>query len=544
MIRAFMVLWLAVFVPIILLILPTSFNPIQRLNESFSEQFYKQIYTVSFDILIDKLIDKPESQWQDIVRSYAKHFAYPLRLERVDNYQHNSQVIDSLMTGDTAFLFGDPMALLKRVGASEYLIYFALNESTELAVLNQAKGTLYLASEQLRTLPTALWQQDLAEKNARIPFEISLKSANELSATGRKAVERSTGEIVSYLNSAGQVELLAPVEPDVWLHVQDDMSQSTQMKLTSAIGGLFFLLISLALVLWVFPLWRDLKRLVKTANEFGKGVLSERANASRLSMVSQLSRSFNTMADNIERLIAGQRELTNAVAHDLRTPLYRLRFALEMLEDQSLSEAQKHKYHNTIHSSIDDLDHLINQNLLLSRYSRIADITQFTQCCLADDLAKEVEFFHLEHADIDVRFYCSPELRSLTLLIDKAAMMRAVKNVLANASRYAKRKIAISFSHHCGGYRIIIEDDGPGIPPHEHDNIFEPFVQLDNRERSSDKGHGLGLAIVRQIMQWHQGSVTVSGSPMGGAQFVLAWPATNKLDKPEAIVTKSDTIRP
>ncbi|MEL7290989.1 MAG: ATP-binding protein [Pseudomonadota bacterium] len=544
MIRAFIVLWLAVFVPIVLLILPTSFNPIQRLNESFSEQFYKQIYTVSFDILIDKLIDTPQSQWQDIVQSYAKHFAYPLRLELIDTYQDNIEIMEAIERDDTAFLFGDPMALLKRVGSSDYLIYFALNESTELAVLNQARGTLYLASEQLRALPKAQWQQDLAEKNNRIPFQISLKSLSDLSPSGLKAVEGASDNIVSYLNSRGQVELLAPVEKNIWLHIQDDMSQRTQMKLTSAIGGLFFLIISLALVLWVFPLWRDLKRLVQTANEFGKGVLSKRAKASRLSVVSQLSTSFNTMADNIERLIAGQRELTNAVAHDLRTPLYRLRFALEMLEDESLSEVQKNKYHNTIQSSIDDLDHLINQNLLLSRYSRIADITQFSSCCLADDLAKEVDYFCLEHSELEVRFYCSPDLRNHKLFVDKAGLMRAVKNLLTNASRFANHKIMISFAKESHFYRILIEDDGPGIPVQEHDKVFEPFTQLDNQERSSDKGHGLGLAIVRQVMQWHQGSATVSCSTLGGAQFTLTWPTRSAPETPSAIVTKSDTIRP
>ncbi len=544
MIRAFFILWLAVFLPIILLIIPTSFNPIQRLNESFSEQFYKQIYTVNFDILTDKLLEKPQSQWQAIIKTEAKHFAYPLKLEPIDNYQDNVKVLESIRRGETTFVFGDPMALIKRVGDSDYIIYFALNESTQLAVLNQARGTLYLASQQLRALARESWQKDLAEKNARIPFQISLKTTSELSLPGHKAIEESPNEIVSYINQAGQVELLAPLEEGIWLHVHDDMSQSTQMKLTSAIGGLFFLLISLALVLWVFPLWRDLKRLVHTANEFGQGRLSQRAKASRLSVVSQLSASFNTMADNIERLIAGQRELTNAVAHDLRTPLYRLRFALEMIEDESLPATQKQKYHNTIQSSIEDLDHLINQNLLLSRYNRIADVTQFSLCCFADELTKEVEFFRLEHSEFEIRFYCSPSLQTDTLFIDKAGLMRAVKNLLANASRFAQTKIAISFANENNLYMISIEDDGPGIASKDAEKIFDPFIQLDNQERSSDKGHGLGLAIVRQVMKWHQGSATVSSSTLGGAQFTLTWPAKNITDNSKAIVTKSDTISP
>ncbi|MCG9681463.1 ATP-binding protein [Vibrio sp. Isolate23] len=524
MIRAFSILWLAVFVPIVLLIIPTSINPIQRLNESFSEQFYKQVYAVNFDILSGKLLAQPQIQWQGIIQSYAEHFAYPLKLESLDKYQDDAEVFHSIKSGEITFLFGDPMALLKRVGQSNYLIYFALNESTQLAALNQAAGSLFLASEQLRALPREEWPQDLAEKNTIIPFQISLKNDEDLSDNALSAIEEKPGEIVSYINQQGQIELLAPVADGVWLHVHDDMSQSTQLKLTSAIGGLFFVIISLALVLWVLPLWRDLKRLVHTSNEFGQGLLSKRAKASRLSVVSQLSHSFNTMADNIERLIAGQRDLTNAIAHDLRTPLYRLRFALEMIEDEALPRAQRDKYHTTIQSSIEDLDHLINQNLLLSRYNRIADIAQFTQCCLADELAKEVEFFRLEHVDLEVKFYCSPHLRSHYAFIDKAGLMRAVKNLLANASRFANRTISISFAYENDRYSLNIEDDGPGIDEQDKEKIFEPFIQLDNQERSSEKGHGLGLAIVRQVMKWHQGQVNVTSSPLGGAQFILTWP--------------------
>lgn len=524
MIRAFSILWLVVFVPIVLLIIPTKINPIQRLNEAFSEHFYQQIYSVNFELLSNKLLNQPNEQWDITIQRYATEFAYPLKLDSLSDYEFDQSLHESLHNGQVSFLYGDPMALIQRVGSSDRVIYFALNESTELAVLNQARGTLFLAAEHLRSLPKEEWDADLARQNQLIPFSIRLKTQSELSDDALSALKQTINGPVSYVNNMGQVELLAAIEPGLWLHVQDDLSQTTQLKLTSAIGVLFFLLISLALVLWIFPLWRDLKQLVATANEFGRGHLSRRAKACKMTVASQLSLSFNKMADNIENLIAGQRELTNAIAHDLRTPLYRLRFALEMLDDEQTSAAQREKYRRTIDSSIEDLDHLINQNLVLARYNRVADINQFSHCHFADCLKQEVEHFTLEHPNLIINLEVSQDLQQRQVFIDQNGLMRAVKNLLSNASRYAATTITLSFQCQHKHYVICVEDDGVGIAKTDVERVFEPFAQLENQERGSGKGHGLGLAIVKQIAHWHSGQVLVDDSSLGGAKFIIQWP--------------------
>ncbi|MDA0120372.1 ATP-binding protein [Vibrio sp. T11.5] len=539
MIRAFSVLWLAVFVPIILLLIPTQWSPIQRLNESFSEEFYQQIYANNVSTMTQTLLTYPQTQWPSVVKQYAQHFAYPLKLQPLVQYQDNEVKYPSLVEGRITFLYGDPMALLQRVGDSEQLIYFALNESTQQAALNQAKGTLYLMAESLRAQPSSQWEEHLAVQTASIPFVVSLMRDDQLQPQAQEAIAFAPGEAVSYLNQEGLVELLAPVVPGVWLQVADHLSQTTQVKLTSAIGSLFFLSVSLALVIWVYPLWRDLKRLVVTANAFGHGQLSQRAKASRLSVVSQLSVSFNTMADNIETLIAGQRELTNAIAHDLRTPLYRLRFALEMLEDDTLAVAQKAKYQRSVQNSIEDLDHLINQNLLLARYSRMTDWRQFSHAHLVPALQQEVEEYRLVHPHLTVEWLSPHTLEQHVLFIDHTGLMRAVKNVLSNAGRYARTTVRLTFEQHESDYVIGVEDDGVGVSHQDAERLFEPFVQLDNQTRASGKGHGLGLAIVKQIMLWHEGSVQVGTSSLGGAKFELRWPCqTSRPSEDEEFVTK------
>ncbi|KGK22454.1 histidine kinase [Vibrio navarrensis] len=540
MIRAFFILWIAVFLPIVLLIIPTDFNPVQQLSRNVSEDFYKPVYGTNFELLSKRLHQAPEEQWPAIIDNYARHFSYPLRLDDLQRYRETPSIYRSLQQGKLTFQYGDPMALIQRVSGSDKVIYFAINEPSEMSILNQAKGTLYLAGEDLQRYPRSEWKANLEQQNRQIPLELSLLTDDELPEAARDKLRKTPGQIISYVSNDDHIALLSPVVPGVWLHVEDNITAQTQMKLTTAIGGFFFLCISAALVMWVYPLWRDLKRLVKTANEFGQGVLSKRATTSKLSVVSQLGDSFNKMADNVEKLIAGQRALTNAVAHDLRTPLYRLRFAFEMLEDDEIAESQKEKYRKVIHSSIEDLDHLINQTLLLSRYNRMADISHFTHCEFAQDLTEEVEHFRLEYPHLQVQVDIAASLLQHAFFIDKKALLRAVKNLLSNAARFAQKDIHISLKDNLQSYQLVVEDDGQGIAPEQAERVFEPFTQIDNQERSSEKGHGLGLAIVRQIICLHQGSARVVASPLGGARFELQWPKNLSALN----VTKMDTLSP
>ncbi|OXX38201.1 two-component sensor histidine kinase [Vibrio sp. V09_P4A23P171] len=539
MIRSFWVLWVAVFLPILLLSIPTQFNPIPYLSRSISEEFYKPVYQSNFTFLSEKLRQAPQAEWTTIIDGYAKHFSYPLRLEALDSYHVSPEVYQALQKGEIIFQDGDPMALLQRVLNSDKVLYFAINEPREPAALNQSRGTLYLAVEDLRSQPRTQWQTSIAEQNSRIPLELSLLQEQDLSPIERSKLLADEEQMTSYINQQGSMILLAAVDENTWLRVEDNISYQTQLKLTTAIGGFFFLAISVALVMWIYPLWRDLKRLVKTANEFGQGVLSRRATTSRLSVVSQLSHSFNNMANNIEKLIASQRTLTNAVAHDLRTPLYRLRFAFEMLEDEDIALSQKEKYRQVIHSSIEDLDHLINQTLVLSRYNRITDIRHFSYCHFADNLVAEAEHFQLENPQLTLRVSVLDSLRQQTIFVDNRALLRAVKNLLSNAARFAQQEIHLSLNESDGQLFLVVEDDGPGIAPDDIERIFEPFTQVNNQERNSEKGHGLGLAIVKQITRWHQGKVRVkvNGSALGGACFELQWPKQISLPN----VTKLDT---
>ncbi len=526
MIRSIFVLWLAVFVPLTIIVVPTGINPIQALSESLTEQFYLPIYTTSVETIEQDLLAHPESEWPKVIEHHNQYFAYPLVLRDLSEYREDTSLFESMNKGEIRMDYGEPFGLIKRLGDSNTVLLYPVMETEAATVRNQATGALYIAVEDLRRHPRDTWEQRLDYTHHELPIAVEVVKTDELIDGLQQQINEEPNQIISAENLEGIVLVAAKITPEEWILVSDQGSRAIQMEMNTAAGGYLFGLMSLALLLWVYPMWRDLKKLSKTANEFGRGVLDTRAKTSRMTVVSQLGDSFNHMADNIERLIAGQRELTNAISHDLRTPLYRLRFALEMMNDPSVSEAQKEKYTAIAHSSIDNLDHLINQNLMLSRYSKMTDLSQFSHCALAHEMAKEAEHFQLEHTDLNVEYLCAPELKTTHIFVDYRGIQRALQNLLSNAARYSKKQILVTFEQDATHYEIRVEDDGHGISEEMRSKIFEPFTQLDNKARAKtqDKGYGLGLAIVKQIAVWHRGEVLVEESVLGGARFVIRWP--------------------
>ncbi|MFD1304224.1 sensor histidine kinase, partial [Methylobacterium marchantiae] len=108
---------------------------------------------------------------------------------------------------------------------------------------------------------------------------------------------------------------------------------------------------------------------------------------------------------------------------------------------------------------------------------------------------------------------------------DRRLLARAVGNLVRNAQKYATRRIALSANRTAaGGLEIVVEDDGPGIPPEERERIFEPFYRLDRSRDRATGGFGLGLSIAHKAVALHGGSLHVEDALLGGARFVVTLP--------------------
>ena len=107
---------------------------------------------------------------------------------------------------------------------------------------------------------------------------------------------------------------------------------------------------------------------------------------------------------------------------------------------------------------------------------------------------------------------------------DPTQLTRLVRNLLLNAGRHAHRQVAVTLSEDENTIRLIVDDDGAGIPADQRDRVFERFVRLDDARTRDDGGVGLGLALVASITQHHGGRVRIDDSPLGGARFDITLP--------------------
>ncbi|CCN73485.1 ATP-binding protein [Vibrio nigripulchritudo] len=532
MIKAFSILWLVILIPIALVFSPFGSVPLNEIGNSMAHKFYTEVYGPTLYTLEDDLLKLPKEEWKSYSDELQPEFGHKLDVVSIVDFPFTDSNKALISDGEMIYHIGDPPALMKRVGESDQAVYFAV----ELAVLEAgkmaAKGPLHLLRRQILELPKEQREEGLRKLTETLPVIATFEKIDSVKLSEEEQRKLLAGEIAAELSENDEIVFYALIEEGVVLKIFEHNSTKLQLQFSSYIIMGIMACIAAGMFLWAIPLWRDLKRLAATTNAYGRGELQSRAKISRMSVVAQLSGSFNKMADNIEKLILGHRELTNAIAHDLRTPLYRLRFAFEMLNDNKLSDEQRAKYNGVVEKSIDDLDHLINQTLILSRYSRVPSAEQIAPCILEPVLRSEINHFQLEHPELSVSFQCSSLLKESEVIVDQRAMIRALNNLLANAARFAEETIQVTLERHPNNWVLIVEDDGIGIPQDMWQSIFDPFTQVNNEQRDTSTGHGLGLAIVKQIAHWHEGEANVSQSELGGAKFIITWNKPLTSDSP------------
>ncbi|MBP5943268.1 MULTISPECIES: ATP-binding protein [unclassified Pseudomonas] len=289
----------------------------------------------------------------------------------------------------------------------------------------------------------------------------------------------------------------------------------------AAAYGMLSVLIGIVLFFWVRPHWRDLEKLRLAAERFGDNDLSARIQLSKRSNIRDLAEHFNLMAARIEGLIANQRELTNAVSHELRTPIARLSFELDQLK-QLPDASQNRELIADMYADLGELEEMVSELLTYASLERGATVIKRENIQAANWLDSVVGSVALEAEAAGVQLLIG-ECRLDTVRIEPRFMARAVINLLRNAIRYAEQRVEVTLVRTGDYYEVRVNDDGPGVPVHGREKIFEPFSRLDASRDRRTGGFGLGLALVRRVSQSHGGQVEVGDSPWGGASFRMTW---------------------
>ncbi len=286
------------------------------------------------------------------------------------------------------------------------------------------------------------------------------------------------------------------------------------------------LIVIIAVVALLTLIWAELSRLDQKRVHFEtvtRQIARGRSNLPQgvvdsSGTLKELAYSFDSMSSHIQRLLKVQREMINAISHELRTPIARLRFGLEALKDDVSEELESSV--SALEIDVEELNTLVDEVLTYGKLEEGSLALNFERTSISQLLKGIVDHNQALLQRFDVRISVSDDD---IVNADAHHLHRALQNLILNASKYANSVISITFTADEERWQVDIEDDGPGIPVEDRDKVFIPFQRLDNSRTRASGGYGLGLAIVQRIAFWHGGAVLVDGSELGGAKFSLIW---------------------
>ncbi|MDJ1655089.1 two-component system sensor histidine kinase RstB [Raoultella sp. Ech2A] len=384
------------------------------------------------------------------------------------------------------------------------------------------KSSLYLMRSELREIPPRDWSKTLKELDLNLSFDLHIEPLSKFKLAESSMQHLRAGDIVAlddeytFIQRIPRSHYVLSVGPVPYLYFLHEM------RLLD-VALMAFIAISLAfpVFVWMRPHWQDMLRLETAAQRFGEGHFSERIHFDSMSSFERLGVAFNQMADNINALIASKKQLIDGIAHELRTPLVRLRYRLEMSENLTAAESQ------ALNRDIGQLEALIEELLTYARLDRPQNELSLTTPDFPAWIAAHVEDIQMVNPQRKVTLH--EVVAGDYGALDMRLMERVLDNLVNNALRYSSQRIQVSLTLAGSRATLQVNDDGPGIDPAERERVFEPFVRLDPSRDRATGGCGLGLAIVHSIAQAMSGEVSCRTSPLGGACFSFSWPIYHQL---------------
>ncbi|MCW8831819.1 MAG: ATP-binding protein [Colwellia sp.] len=312
--------------------------------------------------------------------------------------------------------------------------------------------------------------------------------------------------------------------PQYLLQINFPLEQQENQPFNFLLTLALYLGICGILILWVFPLSRRLYLLNNAAAKIGAGQLNIRISPSRFSYIKMLEKSFNSMASQIEKLVADNKILARSLSHDIRTPIACLRFGLEAAIDSKTLE-KKNSYLTRMDSELTNMEEMTSAFLEYASMERQALHLKKQQTDVNALVNSAINNCRplAEQKQVSIKLISANP--NINYLLDYHWCYRALVNLISNAIGYANNQVLINLTINNKQLTITIEDDGKGVASDKLDVIFTPFVKLDPN-RSREQGHfGLGLAICAKVVDWHQGTITtMNNNRLSGACFTLSFP--------------------
>ncbi len=381
-------------------------------------------------------------------------------------------------------------------------------------------GTLLM--ERLGTPPDTVQAKQLADSlNIAISYRshtlqwhypAALKltlPANLHAFDGKKHIFIAYDEKGFYLlRNQADAQYLILFRTDIW-----QSSKAVQQRILSMVLFMMFILTIIYFV--IRALLKPLQQLEEAARQFSSGNLDYQLHTRRKDELGDLIRSFNTMARRIKEMLKARDQLLLDASHELRSPLTRIKLALEFLEDSPAKQ--------NIRDDINEMERMIAELLEKERLDSPYGGLHKTDVPLSDLVQKVCESFSGQKPG--VRFV--PPAREIVLHADKERLRSAISNLVQNALKYSahqEKPVEVSVARQGENAVIDVRDFGQGIPEEEIPFIFEPFYRVDKSRSKKTGGYGLGMSLVKKIIEAHGGSIEVQSTQGQGTHITIKIP--------------------
>jgi signal transduction histidine kinase len=473
-------------------------------------------------LLESELGNAPVAQWPDRIEQLKSKFGYEVTLLTLPEVKASERNLDRLRQALPALdeSDGDIKYMLLPLRGSPYIARVFIAQQAPENASRSTQGFFYLLERQLAGASPLERIERLRALEQRFGYPVRSVPLSEIPSEADRARVRA-GEIVAldYDRPNERFFKLLPGEERALQLGPFPRYLLERFILYVVLIGVACI-VALALYFWVRPLWRDMVGLERGAAAIGHGQLQTRVRVSPRSPIHGVADTFNNMAQRVQELLKAQKESTDAISHELRTPISRLRFGVEMIEQTTVAE-DRTRYLQTMRSALDELEALVDEALTYSRLTNAARRLSPETVDLKDWLADIIGAAQPSPGGVTISSEVTPPDASAHF--DSKLVARALKNIIHNAQRYARSTVKVVIRQDGVHTNFTVEDDGPGIPVDQRAAIFEPFYRVDDSRQRDSGGHGLGLAIVRRICEWTHAEVSVEDSPLGGALFRLRW---------------------
>jgi len=250
---------------------------------------------------------------------------------------------------------------------------------------------------------------------------------------------------------------------------------------------------------------RPITALAKAAEKFGRGENVDEFKPSGAAEIRQAGYEFDRMRKRIMRHLNQRSEMLSGISHDLRTPLTRMKLQTEFIKDKSLAEK--------LTEDINEMEKMLNEYLQFTSSSFIEKDELFNLSDLMNEIIIKYNNKNITK-EIPPRVYLNGR---------KNLIKRCLNNLIENSIKYAN-KINIELLKNKTNLVIKVEDDGPGIPDSEYDNVFKPFYKIDKGRADSKSSVGLGLSIASDIVRSHGGNIKLNKSNLNGLEVKIFLP--------------------